>query len=152
MENLLVAITNAPAIYPISKSILRKDYWTTTALGIVTVASVVSHLIENHKHGMPGLGFSQNTSYYLNRMDVAGCAALCARLAYCYWSKYRFDLSAIYQRPYLIAATIFTMFLGRISEYDKYNAKLKWFYIPTHCAWHLSVFPLIGYFLEKVIY
>lgn len=152
MENILVAITNAPAIHPITTSLLKRDYWTAASLIFVTTASITSHLAENHKHGMPGIGFSQNFSYYLNRMDVAGCIMLGLRLGYCYYRKYGFNLGPIYRTPYLLGFGVAAMFLLRISEYDKYNTQLKYFYMLTHCSWHLTIFPLINYFLEKVIY
>ena len=101
---------------------------------------------------MPGIGFSEKISYYLNKSDVGGCINLGARLTYCYYFKYGFNIRPIYQTPYLLLWTTITMALGGISEYDKYNPKLKWLYIPTHCLWHLSIFPLICYFLEKLIY
>ena len=152
MENLLVAFTNAPAYYPIIRTIKHADYLTTVAISFVACASFISHLAENHKHGMPGIGFRPETSYLLNRLDVIGCLITSARLVYCYCLKHGFGFQPIYQTPYLIMWTIITMLLGRISEYDKYNPNLKHIYIPTHCLWHISVFMLIDYFLSKLIY
>jgi hypothetical protein len=57
MENIWMAMTNAPAYLPIRAAIRAGD--TITALGLifVTGASTVSHLVENHR-GCQGLGIS----------------------------------------------------------------------------------------------
>ncbi len=91
MENLFVAISNLPAVLPIATSYLRKDHVTTCCITFVAIASAISHLVENHKHGMPGIGFSKNASYILNRIDVAACVVALSRMSYIYYVKNGFS-------------------------------------------------------------
>jgi hypothetical protein len=151
-ENLLVAFSNVPAIYSIYNSFTMADYLTCGAISFVAGASFVSHLVENHKHGMPGIGFSQKTSYYLNRMDVLGCALVGTRFLYLYYSKYGLSLNVLLNNKLTFANFAFSFIFLRISEYDKYNPKLKKLYITTHCIWHVVVFSSMNYFLLKFIY
>lgn len=69
-ENLIVAVSNFPAIYPIITCYQNQDYITLITIGFVAIASLLSHVVENHKHGMPGIGVSNQISYLLNRFDV----------------------------------------------------------------------------------
>ena len=59
MENLLVSLTNLTCLLPLYTTIINKDYYTFMSILFVSLASVISHLVENHKHGMPGyIGYS----------------------------------------------------------------------------------------------
>ena len=101
---------------------------------------------------MPGIGFSKNMSYLLNRFDVASSWLVIARLSYLYYSKYGIDLFAIRDNIGLVLTTfIMLAFLG-ISEYDKYNPALKNIYIATHCIWHLGIFFVMDVYLTNMIY
>lgn len=151
-RNILVALSNAPAFCPIYRSIFNEDYWTSFVLIFVTLASFTSHLVENHKHGMPGIGFSKNISYFLNRLDVLGCFIVIFRLVYLYWIRYNLNLIFLYNDIIIFYCLPFTLTLLFISEYDKYNAKLQSLYLVTHILWHITVFLLMDYFLAKFIY
>ncbi len=54
--NLLVAVTNFPAIYAIILAINKHDILTALVITYIASASFLSHLVENHKHGMYGIG------------------------------------------------------------------------------------------------
>ena len=54
----------------------------------VSVLSFISHLVENHKHDMPGVGFPKKFSYIMNRLDVLGCLIVLYRLVDLYITKY----------------------------------------------------------------
>ena len=82
MENLIVALTNTPVIYPILISLKAKDYLTIFSLIFVGTFFFLSHLVENHKHGMPGIGLSSDISYILNRLDVIGVFIVTLRMMY----------------------------------------------------------------------
>ena len=146
MENIIVALTNLPVILPIRTSYLKGDMLTATTIGFVGLASFVSHLAENHKHGMIGIGLSKKVSYYLNRLDILGCILTGARLGYLYYNRYGITISPI-KTVDIFRILIAFMFL-RISEYDKYNSTLKWIYIPMHSLWHISIFMLMNRFLK----
>ena len=81
MENLFLALTNLPILYPIWRSYQENDLLTFYLLCFLGVASFLSHLVENHKHSMRGIGFSPRFSYFLNRLDVLGSLLLAARLS-----------------------------------------------------------------------
>lgn len=127
-------------------------YLSAFAIFFVLMASIISHLVENHKHGMPGIGLSVSMSYYLNRLDVIGCFIVIMRLMNVYYRIHFFDLVPIKKNYPLFILALVLFGILKISEYDKYNAKLKNQYIFTHCIWHIGIFYVIDKFLNKIIY
>lgn len=151
MENIIVALTNIPCIFPIYRSFIHHDYWTFAALTFVSIGSIVSHLIENHKHGMIGFpNISKETSYLWNRIDVLGSRLLIIRLLYLFYKKCH--LSMIINHPSQWFIMLSPILFLKVSEYDKYNARLKPVYIVTHSIWHITVFLSIDYYLKRWIY
>lgn len=150
------SVTGCQPIYlshlPIYTAIINNDYLSATAIGYVATASLISHLIENHKHGMVGIGLSQKTSYFLNRLDVLGCLLAGIRLLYIYYDKYGFNTTIIMQNKVQLLCYLLPLLPLCISEYDKYNPKLKIMYIITHAIWHISIFLIINSFLKQFIY
>ena len=151
-ENLLVAFSNFPSIFPIYRSLTKGDYLTTAAITFVASASFLSHLVENHKHGMPGIGFSTTVSYFLNRLDVLGCLLAGSRFAYVYYRRYGLSANIISANKLTFFAFCIPFALLRISEFDKYNAGLKNTYIITHSIWHMMIFMAMDKFLSMFIY
>nr|AEX62301.1 hypothetical protein mv_L96 [Moumouvirus Monve] len=152
LANIIVGLSNLPAYYAIKLSFDNGDYLTSAALLFVAKASFISHLVENHKHGMTGVGFSKKISYVLNRFDVMGCILNIMRFSYLYYSKYGMSYDILFDNKSYIYFGLITFLFLRISEYDKYNPKLKNIYIVTHCLWHVSIFTFIYCFLNKFIY
>jgi len=152
ISNLIVALSNFPCIYPISRSILQKDYLTTSIISFVASASFFSHLVENHKHGMPGIGFSKKISYFLNRIDVLGCLLVSLRFSQLYYLKYGLSVDVILKNKLSFMMLCLPFIFLRISEYDKYNPKLKNIYIITHSIWHMTIFRTMEIFLSKYLY
>lgn len=152
LANLYLALSNFPAVYPISRAHRHGDYTTAGIIFFVSVASFVSHLAENHKHGMPGIGLSQRVSYILNRFDVLGCVLVGCRLAQLYLSKYGLSMAVAMDKKLKFLAMCLPFVLLRISEYDKYNPTLKPLYIATHPIWHASIFMAMDRFLLDFIY
>jgi len=148
MSNWIVALTNMPAILPIWQSVINQDYLTTACIGFVSFMSFVSHLVENHKHGMPGIGYTKNTLYVLNRLDVVGAVSTGLRFMYLYYVKFGFSVKGIIEHPYLAMGALIAFLLLRISEYDKYNVQLRTMYMITHSLWHVSIFVMMYYFLQ----
>lgn len=146
MENLITTLTNLPMLVPIAKAYQHNDTATFYAILYVFAASFISHLVENHKHGMPGFyPVSTNTSYFWNRLDVLGCFIVGTRFLYLYL-KYSPSVTFID-----ITLTIIAFLLNAISEYDKYNPDLKWFpYLTFHPIWHLAAAYLMNRFLNKI--
>ena len=112
--------------------------------------SFLSHLAENHKHGMPGIGFSPNVSYILNRFDVLGVVLVALRMIYLYYWKRGISITLFLENPYLTSLLILAVACNLISEHDKYNQELKWRYIVCHSIWHTSIFWIANKFYIKL--
>jgi hypothetical protein len=151
--NLITAFTNVTCVFPLYQSIIQRDWITTCTIGFVAVASFVSHLVENHKHGMVGFfEVGKQTSWILNRFDVVGSIGTISRLLYLYYQKYGTNLTPVKLNPMKWILMLMPLVFLRISEYDKYNEALRMRYVVTHSIWHLSVFGSMNYFLENFIY
>lgn len=148
MENLIVGLSNLPAVFPICTAYIHHDTCTELALWFVAVASFLSHLVENHKHDMPGIvdGISEYVSYALNRVDVCASFFVVLRI---YLLLYP-NLDKTEWKDWFLALGLFG--LSRLSEYDAYNPKLKRFYIITHSIWHIGIFLFLNRILNKYIY
>lgn len=144
--NIILAVSNFTCLSPLIFSFKNKDFITFGCILFVSLASFSSHLIENHKHGMEGIGFSKRTSYVLNRLDVFGCLITTSRFLYLYIMKH----GITFDKRLLIY--LFPLILLRISEYDKYNVQLKNRYVVCHTLWHFSVFVCMKDFLQTLIY
>lgn len=147
LANIFVALTNFPVVLPVITAYEHGDVFTACVIAYVGLASFVSHLAENHKHGMAGIGFSQRTSYLLNRLDVLGCGLTIMRLGYLYYMRH--GVGIVDSRMLILFVPI--VFL-QISEYDKYNPALKNVYILYHSIWHTTVYVSIDVFLRDFIY
>src|SRR3989304_7064998 len=100
--NLFVALSNFTCVYPIYTSFKSHDYITTMIISFVSLFSFLSHLFENHKHGMKGIIKSKKISYILNRLDVLGCIFVIIRFGYLYYIKYGLNfLNIIYIKLFL---------------------------------------------------
>lgn len=154
MENIIVAGSNLLCVLPIYTSYVNSDYYTFCAILFVASASIVSHLIECHKHGMPGIGFSAKTSYIFNRLDVIGCGLVTSRLCYILIKKYGITgiLNVLINNRQLMALSTGLIAVMAISEYDKYNPRLKNRYILMHSIWHLGVFFTLNIILTGFVY
>lgn len=142
MENIIVAVSNIPALLSISLSLEHNDYITAFSILFVFIGSVVSHLLENHKHGMPGiLNVSPTTCYLWCKVDVSGCLIVGSRFIYLLYSKNCIDI--FYNNQYMIYWLITALSFNLISEYDKYNSNRKYIYIPCHIMWHINIFMLM---------
>lgn len=151
MENIFMALTNLPIILPLTISFNHNDFTTFSFLLFVGTFSFLSHLVENHKHGMPGIGFSAKTSYILNRLDVIGCIIMVARFAYILYEKYVITHSISIPKS-LVNLLVTLCAYNIISEYDKYNPKLKKRYIFIHSIWHLGIYIWMYLFLNNFVY
>ena len=149
MENLITTLTNIPILLPIYQSYVFRDYVTTFCITFVFIASTISHLIENHKHGMPGAipTISPRTSYIRNRLDVLGCAIVSIRFLILY-IKYTPRL------PYSeILFSALSLAVAALSEHDKYNPNTKWYpYLAFHPLWHLLAAHNMSLYLDKIYY
>lgn len=152
MENLIVALTNYTCVYPIYTSISNNDYTTTLCITFVALFSFLSHLVENHKHNMPGIGVSKKWSIILNKLDVLGCWIVIIRICCLYCVIHGFDFNILLKNYYLLLVYVNLLIILKESETDVHNKNLKFGYILLHSVWHLCVFMLLNQFLMDVIY
>ena len=152
MENLFVALTNFPIVLPLRAALKNRDYVTVFTVGFVGVASFLSHLVENHKHEMPGflslfgIDFPLEWSYGLNRCDVLGVILVSLRFGQIYHQRFGWCFRPIIQKGCLVK-WVFAVCLNLFSEH---GTELKWVYLITHCAWHFWVFVLMEEFYYLV--
>ena len=151
--NLITTLTNVTCIFPIYRSFIRRDWITFGVIGFVSVVSAISHLVENHKHGMIGFfPVDPYTSWIFNQIDVLGSILVIGRLIWLFYKKYRTNSAPITSRPKEWLLMLLPIIFLRISEYDKYNRELRSMYLLTRSIWHLSVYPSIDHFLRYFIY
>lgn len=148
--NLITTLTNITCLIPIYYTYIKSDFITLFHLIFVSLASIVSHLAENHKHNMPGLlDVSSRTSYILNKIDVLGSLMLVQRLLYLYLQKYGRTLHPLLLNLSQTLMLLIPFPFGIISEY---NSKTMYPYLQFHPIWHLTIFPAIANFLYHFIY
>lgn len=134
--NFLLSISNFPIIFPLITTYSNNDNITFISIFFVGLMSFLSHLVENHKHDMKGIGFSKKISYILNRLDVLGCLIVSIRFLQLYYYNYaRFLNSQFY-----IMLSISLSF-NLISA----KSKTKFIYIISHILWHISIFLIMDY-------
>ena len=147
--NLLMAVTNITAVLPIRLAFINGDYLTASLILFTAFASVTSHLWENFKHGMNSITpISQELSLNLNRLDRFACSLTTIRLLYLFIEKHGYNFRILLDHPFMFSPFIFE----QISEYDKYNPRLRNIYLVTHSIWHLTIFPAMDFFMSTFIY
>jgi len=145
--NIFVSLSNMVALYPINESIKNEDWISFICLIFVTIFSVISHLVMNHKHGLTGIGMSKDFSIFTNHLDVVGSIILIFRLSYLYFSSLLFMNFEF--NIWLGSRLLFVLLLSIISEFNK-TGKYKLRYIITHSLWHIFSFLFIGQFFNKI--
>lgn len=144
--NTFVAVSNITCMHPLMTSYRARDYITFLCLLFVSSASFVSHLFENHKHGMVGHpDVSQYASWVMNRFDVAGCVITTIRLLYLGINMYGGVIYGLKNIQYLGLALVIKI----ISEYDK-TAASQSIYVMYHSIWHMLIFIVIDMYLRDI--
>lgn len=143
MENWIVASSNAPVIMCIYYAWCNRDFISSMLLAFVGFASFVSHLVENHKHGMPGaIKVSQSASLAWNTLDKIGVFLCVVRGIQLFWNHI--------PSLWLLICMGLSLLLNLISESDKTPAT-KTRFIILHCAWHVTIFGCIAIYLKQNI-
>lgn len=138
--NLITSLSNIVCLYPLKLSYDNNDNLTFYTLLFLFIASFVSHLIENHKHGMGDPYVSQNISYVLNRVDNVAAVMFAIRMIPIVLKvQYQIDRSDI-------VLTMITCCLGWISESEQ-TLKTRTRYIICHSLWHIGAFLMINQIL-----
>lgn len=140
-SNVIVALTNIPAVMPLWNSLQRGDHLTAACVGFAACASFVSHLFEAHKHGNVGFGCTPAMSRWLNYADRLAVGVLASRVVYLLArNKRQVMMIKIFAVPLCCALA-----LNLASEHDKDSKRL---FVVLHSAWHLSAFFLLDAFLS----
>jgi hypothetical protein len=144
--NILTAATNGVAIYPIFLAYKANDMLTVGLIVTAAMASVVSHVLQSHKHGMWGFGISPMISWYLDKMDVVGAMMLVGRIGVMAYKFYFKEHRSIPRT--LVLSLILSLGSMLISESD-YSARTQTRFLICHNIWHVSIFTLLGMFLSN---
>lgn len=148
--NIVNAASNLPVVGVIKTSLSNKDYLTFGCALFIGIASPLSHLAENHKHGLAGvLGVSEKTSYLLNRMDVAAALTMFLRSLFIYYNRYGLDPTFFSKHKNFTMLLLIAGGLNLISERIPSVANNKIMYTITHSTWHFMIFSLFEYFLKQ---
>lgn len=157
--NFITAFTNFSALYPIKVSIVNGDYTTACVIMIMFLASFISHIAENHKHGMGDETSSKTLSYILNRIDVAMVFVLSSRICWLLYERFSdeayswgiWSVILVYFPNYkgLLISLALLFICNLLSESEKTIAT-RTRYVLLHSVWHLGVFGWLGVFLEQV--
>lgn len=153
MENLWMCLNNLPALLPISIASHYNDRITAGCITFVSSMSAISHLLENHKHGMPGfISISKSCSYFFNRLDVLGSIMTITRFMYIYYQKYGMSVDPLIKNKGIVLMALLSMLCNMISEYDNQNVFLKNRYLLLHSIWHITIYPIMYLYLKNIIY
>lgn len=143
--NILTAMTNVVAVYPLYIAYKAGDSGTLSLVGLAATASFLSHLFESHKHAMWGFGTSHKISSILNAIDIVAAIGLTGKIGKMGYNLYsKGDTS--YLCKILALYGICNMFL-LLSESD-YSAATKQRYLICHNIWHIGIFTILGMFLS----
>lgn len=129
--NILLALTNVIGLIPVYSCYVRGDIPTALILFYTVTFSFLSHLVENHKHDMIGIGLSRRHSYILNRLDVL----------FCFITLFRFlQVYNIFRDYRFVTFTLKLLIINLISEY--YTPRHM--YVITHSIWHVGIYLLMN--------
>lgn len=148
-ENIFTTVSNITCLIPLYYSIKRKDYISAIAIFFVSMASTISHWVENHKHNMKGNGYSKKVSELWNKLDKLGVFLVSVRfLTLIKSSDHMYQI--LFKNKTAFVYLISSFSCGFISEADHHSPGWKKCYIVTHSIWHLTIYPLMAYYYNKV--
>ncbi len=137
MENVILALTNFSAVFAIHAYALRGDYLRAAAIFFAAAASFVYHLIECHKHAMPGIGCCTTKRDHILSINIARFFAFVAVFV-CGWNAHFHELFAT-NYMYIILAIIGITMSEQVSDYFEPPTQ-RWIHVIFHSLWHISVF------------
>jgi hypothetical protein len=136
LENILVALTN---LYGFRAYFYCSKFEQSVLLSAM-ISSIIYHLIEHHKHGMPGISFFNSVDSHIIFLNIDRLYAVICFLTF-------FEVNMLNDQNLVICfgTGLFMMFL---SEMIFKTPKYKYAYMITHCMWHFLAFHTI-YLLRK---
>ena len=136
MENVLVAFSNLYALLPIYRAIRISNWLTAIILTGAMVSSIVYHLLECHKHQMPGLWFGRSEFIYHLTINIDRLFALLSVYIF-------YDPTMLWNHRYLAGIALASMTISEtIYRYEKRP------YIFFHIIWHILAFHLAYLFVK----
>lgn len=141
MENIIVAASNLYAILPIAYNYQHNHLFNAFILTCAMAASIAYHLIETHKHNMPGMPIFRSYEWHnffinIDRFFAFACIFIL------------FDINNILKFNGFILVALLHSYLSEVyfrSNDDKYK------YILTHIIWHIMAFQIAYIFSLKYI-
>jgi len=130
LPNLILSFTNINAIFAIYNYYYCQKYIQMLSITSIMIISIFYHLIEHHKHNMPGIGILNSKFYHNIFLNLDRLFSVIAIIT-CY-DPIIFSLDYIL---FIIIALI-SMFIA------ENIAKTVPVYVLTHSIWHLSVFEI----------
>lgn len=144
--NIVTAMTNAEAIYPLYVCYKAGDPSMAYLVAVAATASLVSHLFENHKHGMEGFGFSRRISIATNVVDILASLILIGTVGKMAWNLY-LKGDSLFLAKIFACYGVCNVFL-LLNESD-YSASTQRRYLVCHNIWHIGVFTTLRVFPER---
>lgn len=118
MENIILASTNLVAIVPVLEFYHQGCILQSTAVALAALASILYHLVECHKHGMPGVGVFTSARDHMILINIDRACAVFAVLA-CW------DISALMQNYAIVLVALVGLTLSEQgSRY--FNGPYRW--------------------------
>lgn len=132
MENLILSLTNLYAIFPFVQYYQKGLYLKASSITFAAISSFVYHLIETHKHHMPGIGiFNDRVSHHI---------FLNLDRFFAFFAIYQCFSFKILNYPYHVIFALSMVFISEvISRLTSYE---KIIHVITHSLWHISIFEI----------
>ena len=141
LQNLILSASNLFGLFPFI-ALLTTDPCGSVLVGASMLSSGAYHLIETHKHGMPGIGYFDSYQNHQKFIWVDRICAILSIIYFEYWysdALYEFEgRSLILKDPFILG--IFGLICMGFSEMVFKRKKDQCGYILTHLIWHFSAY------------
>jgi len=144
MENVIVASSNVYAVYALTA--WYNDSIVYFAILASMMASIVYHLVEHHKHDMPGTAGSGSLSEHKLCLNLD---RFCAILLGIVLLSRAIDNPSMIYNPASILCAVCAAGFGIVSEHGESffkhisSKQRRWIYIVTHSVWHVLIFNVV---------
>lgn len=164
LPNLCCTVTNLYALFPIYVFYKNNMIFKASFLAFTMVASICYHLIEHHKHNMPGIGlFNDKLSHqvFLNLDRFCSLAAVIVCYNYdlvyqngpisrLFINQTTFILLLLSTGYAFIAETLLTP-KGPFPKIILEKNYIKWIYVFTHSLWHIGIFATAHEYAKSIV-
>ena len=165
--NLITSLSNITCILPIYEAYSRNAIYLTIIIINSAFWSFVSHLYENHKHGMGLKIHSKKFSYYTNMLDGISAFILCYWMSCLLFNYCMKTIEEIFEYKdediimiflYILTdkcllrifTTILSFFAFSISQIDESKDTRK-IYLIFHSIWHITIFLNLWFWILLLV-